>query len=81
MHASTAVTTSSTAVLPDETKLIVGEILEVKLSTFNSNLVINELTYTIFSLVLKLVKVKIIPIFSRSWFHKLGAALTKALSP
>ena len=44
VHASTAVTTSGMAVLPDEAKLLVGEILEVhcKLSTFNSKLVINE---------------------------------------
>ena len=35
------------AVLPDETKLLVGEILEVKLTTFNSKLVINEPSYTI----------------------------------
>ena len=31
----TAVTTSGTAVLPDETNLLVGEILGVKVSTFN----------------------------------------------
>ena len=29
------VTTSDTAVLPDETKLLVGEIMDVKLSTVN----------------------------------------------
>ena len=34
------------AVLPDETKLLVGEILEVILTFFNSRLVINELSYT-----------------------------------
>ena len=41
------VTTSSTAVLTNETKLVVGEILELKLSIFNSKLVINEPSYTI----------------------------------
>ena len=40
------VTTSGTAVLPDETKVIVGEILQVILTTFNSKLVINEHSYT-----------------------------------
>ena len=37
---------SRMAVLPDETKLSVGEILEIKLATFNSKLVINEPSYT-----------------------------------
>ena len=45
-HTSTSITTSGTAVLPDETKLLVGEIFEVKLSNFNSKLVINESSYT-----------------------------------
>ena len=41
-----AVTTSGTAVLPDETKLLVGEILKVILTTINSKLVINEHCYS-----------------------------------
>ena len=46
-HASTAVTTSSMAVLPDETKLIIGDKFEVILTTFNTKLVIIEHSYTI----------------------------------
>ena len=37
-HGSTAIITSGMAVLPDETKLIVGDLLGVILTTFNSKL-------------------------------------------
>ena len=49
------------SVLPDETKVIVGEILEIILTKFNPKLVINEHSYIISMFICSYYR----PLFSR----------------